>query len=119
MANQHAILLFIDDQPVLSSLQFSLTVEGFQAVDGTTDGMETSLAGALIIDQNYSGDGLATLRHLRSQGCQVPAILLATNPTAALRARANAEGSELVEKPLLDAELSRAIRGLFEKRKVA
>ena len=119
MANQDAILLFIDDRPVLSSLQFSLTVEGFQAVDGATDGMDPALAGALIVDQNYWGDGLTALRHLRSEGCEVPAILLATNPTAALRARAKAEGAELIEKPLLDAELSRAIRGLFEKREVA
>ena len=119
MANREAIMLLIDDRPVLSSLQFSLAIEGFQVVDGGADGIDTSVAAALVIDQNYLGDGLAVLRDLRMQGCKVPAIVLATNPSTGVRARLSALGGELIEKPLLGEELSHAIHSLIDVRKAA
>ena len=119
MINREAILLFIGDRPVLSSLQFSLAIEGLQVVDGAADGIDPSVAAALVIDQTYLGDGVAALRDLRMQGCIVPAIVLATNPNAELCARVNAMCAELIEKPLLGDELSHAIRALLEIRKAA
>ncbi|WP_234032886.1 histidine kinase [Aurantiacibacter arachoides] len=119
MINREAILLFIGDRPVLSSLQFSLAVEGFQVVDAAADEIDPTVAAALVIDQTYLGDGVAVLRDLRMQGFMVPAIVLATNPNAELRARVNAMSAELIEKPLLGDELSHAIRALLAIRKAA
>lgn len=56
---QAAILLFVIDRPLLFSLHFSLTIEGFQTLDGSTPVTDPSAAGVLIIDQDYRGDGLA------------------------------------------------------------
>lgn len=122
MLDRDAVLLLIEDRPFLSSLQFSLAIEGFRIVDaaaGGTDGSPPPLSAVLVIDQSYGGDGLAALRQLRLQGCELPAIALATHPTISLRAGTAALGAELIEKPLLGDELSLAIRTLLEKRKVA
>lgn len=119
MANRNAVLLFIEDQPVLASLKFYLAIEGLQALDGTADGIDPSVAATMVIDENYLGDGLAVLRDLPMQDCKVPAIVLATNPNTGLRNRLNALGAELIEKPLLGDELSHAIHALIETRKVA
>jgi DNA-binding response OmpR family regulator len=119
MANRDAVLLFIEDRPVLFSLQFSLAVEGFQVVDGATDGIDPTVSAALVIDQSYLGDGVAVLSDLRRRGCRIPAIVLATNPNTGLRARLHALGAELIEKPLLGDELSHAIHALLEMRKAA
>ena len=109
-----AILLLVEDRSVLSALRFSLTVEGFEIADGTA-----SPVAALIVDECYGGDGLAVLAALRKQGRAAPAIVLATNPPARLRARIAAMNAELIEKPLLGDELSRAIRAAIEMREAA
>lgn len=109
MTDRDAILLYIADRPVLSSLQFSLAVEGFAVDNGASGSVDPGSARALVIDQNYRGDGLAALRELRAKGCRTPAILIATNPTSRLRASATALGAALVEKPLLGDELTSAL----------
>lgn len=114
-----AILLFVSDGPVLSSLQFSLAIEGFATGEGGGAGIDTSAATALVIDQDYNGDGLATLLAMRAEGCAIPSILLVTNPAAQLRARAAAAGAQLIEKPLLTDELSCAIHAIAAPRKAA
>ena len=122
MMDRDAVLLLIEDRPFLSSLQFSLAIEGFRIVEvaaGGADGSPPPLSAVLVIDQSYGGDGLAALRQLRLQGCDLPAIALVTNPTISLRASTAALGAELIEKPLLGDELSLAIRVLLEKRKGA
>ena len=119
MAYRDAVLLFIEDRSVLSSLQFSLAIEGIHVVDGAADGIDPTVAAAMVIDQNYCGDGVAVLRDFQIQGCRTPAIVLATNPNTRLRARLHAFGAELIEKPLLGDELSHAIRALLEIRKAA
>ena len=119
MIDGAAILLLVEDRSVLSALRFSLSVEGFEIADETAGGVARSIAAALVIDERYRGDGLAALDALRNQACHAPAIILATNPTARLRARIAAMNAELIEKPLLGDELSRAIRVAFEIRKAA
>lgn len=109
------IALLVSDLAVLSSLQFALSVEGF-ALTAAGDDLA---AAALVIDQGYQGNGLAALNALRAQGCAAPAILLATNPTTSLRARAASAGAALIEKPLLGDELSSAITGALQPRKAA
>jgi CheY-like chemotaxis protein len=55
-------------------------------------------------------DGLEVLRRVRARGLEMPAILLTSNATPALRARAAAAGVWLVlEKPIMDGALVNAV----------
>lgn len=119
MISSNAIELFIDDQPVLSSLRFSLAIEGYQVVVGDSSDHDSSSARLLVVDQNYRDDGVAFLAGLRDAGCAAAAIVLATNPGARLRSRVAALGAELIEKPLLGDDLSQAISTRYEARKAA
>lgn len=119
MATEPPVLLYVSDRPVLSSLQFALSIEGFVVVDGAAEGTDPSVAAVLVIDQGYRGDGIASLAVLRANGCAAPAIVLATNPTARLRAQAAAAGAVLIEKPLLGDELTGAISASLETQKAA
>lgn len=119
MAAQPVILLFVGDRPVLSSLQFSLAIEGFDVADGAAGRIEPSAVAALVIDQAFCADAFAMLAAFRSSGCATPAILLATNPTAHTRAQAAAAGAVLVEKPLLGDELTGALHAALEMQKAA
>lgn len=107
-----SILLFMDDDGVLSSLEFSLSLNGFAVADGSK--VDPSAAAALVIDQAYRGDGLALLEALRSADRAVPAVLLATNPTRALHLRATAARAIIVEKPLLGDELTRVLDNILD-----
>lgn len=119
MVGPGPILLFVSDEPVLSSLQFSLAIEGFDTIDGAAQRIDPCAATALLIDETYQGDGWATLSGLRSMGYTAPAFLLASHPSARLRSRATAAGAELIEKPLFGDELGRAIRTAQLTRKAA
>jgi len=107
-----SILLFTDDAGVLSSLEFALSLNGFMVVEGSS--VDPSTAAVLVIDQSCRGDGLALLETIRASGCAKPAVLLATNPTRALRLRAAAADAIVVEKPLLDDELTRVLDSIFD-----
>jgi CheY-like chemotaxis protein len=113
------ILLFESDQPVLSSLQFALVLDGLAAEDGAADGADPSAACCLVVDQRYRSDGLAFLAGLRANGCAAPAILLATNPSGHTRSRAAALGAVLIEKPLLDDELARSLHLIVKSTEAA
>jgi len=119
MVDRTMIRLLVEDQSVLSALRFSLSIEGFEIADRAMAQTAPSAAAVFVIDERYCGDGLAALDALRKQGCRAPAIILVTNPTTRLRARIAAMDAELIEKPLLGDELSRAIRAAFELRKAA
>lgn len=119
MVDPTVIRLLVEDQSVLSALRFSLSIEGFEVADGNEAEIDPLAIAALVIDERYSGDGLAALEALRTQRCHAPAIILATNPTTRLRARVATMDAELIEKPLLGDELSRAIRAAFEIREAA
>jgi len=108
------IALLVDDRAFLSSLQFALSVEGFEVAAAVT-----SAAHALVIDQSYQGNGLSELLALRGRGYTAPAVILATHPTALFRVRAASAGALVIEKPLLGDDLSTAIGGLLEPRKAA
>lgn len=119
MHDDRQVLLFEDDQPVLSSLQFALTLQGFMAVNGDAPGSNLSAASCLVIDQRYRGDGPGFLQELRSSGIGAPAILLATNPTQQLRRHAALRGVAVIEKPLLGDELTDALRAILNSSKAA
>jgi len=100
------VTIFASDPALLSALQFSLTIEGF---DVCVDAEHPSSASCLIIDQKYHGDGLTWLAGLRAHGNASPAILLVTHPDRTVRASATALGARLIEKPLTGNELADAL----------
>ena len=100
------VIIFAGDPALLSALQFSLTIEGF---DVRVDAELHSSASCLIIDQRYHGDGLAWLAGLRARGNASPAILLVTHPDRTIRASAAELGARLIEKPLSGNELTDAL----------
>lgn len=119
MHKDRPVLLFENDQPVLSSLQFALTLQGFKPEDGNAEGANISAASCLVIDQRYRSDGLDFLQELWATGIGVPAILLATNPTERLRRCAASRGAVVIEKPLLGDELTEALHTILNSSKAA
>ena len=113
---QAQIALLVSDVAVLSSLQFVLSVEGFELA---TVGDDLATCAALVIDQEYQTDGLAALRTLREGGNTVPVILLATNPTRVFRARVASADAIIIEKPLLGDALSDTIFHVLQPWKAA
>jgi len=110
------VVLVDDDPAVTHAVQFSFDLEGLE-VRSYRDA-ESLLAnpvlpetGCLVIDQNLPGmSGLSLLERLREDGVQLPAILITTNPRAALRDRAATAGIPIVEKPLLTDALLTTVR---------
>ena len=110
------VILVDDDPAVTHAMQFSFDLEGLD-VRSFRDG-ESLLAagdlpeiGCLILDHNLPGmDGLALLERLRAISVCLPAILITTNPRAALRNRAEAAGVPIIEKPLLTDALLTTVR---------
>ncbi len=117
-----AVILVDDDPAVTHAVQFSFDLEGLD-VRGYRDG-ESLLAcpdiperGCLILDQNLPGmDGLTVLQRLREIGVRLPAILITTNPRAALRDRAASAGVPIIEKPLLTDALLTTVRIALDRQ---
>jgi two-component system, LuxR family, response regulator FixJ len=112
-----SLVLVIDDDPaVLSSLKFSLEVEGFavrafHSGEELLDGRPPPDAACLVVDYKLEAmDGLSLVAELRRRSIDVPAILIASDPPASVRRRAAEAGLEIVEKPLLGDSLIEAIR---------
>ena len=116
MTSDNPVLLFIDDAALLSSLEFALSVVGAKAAAGSALS-DPAAAAALVVDQDCA-QGLERLADLRRK-CATPAILLATNPTPALRASAAELHAILIEKPLLEDELMRTLSLILQSQKAA
>jgi FixJ family two-component response regulator len=113
----HPVVVVVDDDIALrTALAFSLELEGF-SVDARGSGEELlnrplpAGASCLVLDERLPGiGGLETLRALRWRGVELPAVLITTNPRAALRAAARGAGVPIVEKPLVGDALVESIR---------
>jgi two-component system, LuxR family, response regulator FixJ len=117
LAPSRSVVLVIDDDPaVRNSLKFALEVEGFSVQVYSTGaallGEETMPeSGCLVADYHLPEmNGLDLLQLLRERDVMLPAILITSHPTAAIRGRAASAGVHLVEKPLLNDTLFRCIR---------
>lgn len=99
------ILLFVSDAALLSSLEFALSIRGFPVADGLA-AADPSVAAMLVVDQACRGGGFTLLAELRAAGCRVPAVLLVTLSSRALRVAASAADAAILEKPLLDEALA-------------
>ena len=114
-ADQRLILIVDDDEAVLSSLKFSLEVEGFQVLvfRSAEDLLKLPVLPAsscLVVDQKLPGkSGLQLIAELRAHNIPLPAILITSVPSAAVRREAATADVAIVEKPLLGNALSEAI----------
>lgn len=113
-------LIIIDDDPdVLNALRFAFEVDGYAVKTFVTG--EAALAdlpfsaACIIIDENLPGaSGVETAAQMRSKGVTAPMILITTNPSALVRARARAVPMEVVEKPLICDALARKVKQLTD-----
>jgi len=109
------VALVDDDAPLRAALAFDLSTAGFE-VSAFADA-ESAREGdparwrCLITDLRLPGmSGLDLAESLRRDGQNTPAILITTNPSRAVRFRAQAASVEIVEKPLLNGTLVESIR---------
>lgn len=110
------ILLVEQDRAVANALRFSFELDGFNV--RLFDNGEALLAdrpfpvhGCLIIDHSLPHvNGPSLLENLRAAHVTLPAILVATNPSRALRLQAAATGTPIIEKPLLTDALRDSVR---------
>jgi FixJ family two-component response regulator len=119
------VIVVDDDLWVRDSLKFLLEAEGF-AVRAYPGGLEllndTELprGGCLVTDQNMPGmKGLDLVAQLRARDVAVPAILITSDPTAAVSERAAKAGIAIMEKPFLGAALIDRIRDLLSRASAA
>jgi two-component system response regulator FixJ len=117
LAVQIAVVGIVDDEPaVRNSLKFSLEIEGlavavFAGANELLRERDLSRFRCLVVDQNMPGlNGLDLVAELRSRQVPVPIILITSNPSKALIARAEAAGVPIVEKPLLGNTLMDKVR---------
>ena len=102
-----------DDASLLGALAFALEADGF-AVAAFSKARPLLEAppptDCLVVDLRLPDmDGLALIGRLRAGGVHPPAILITTNPDQRCREAAAAALVEIVEKPLMNGELRRAI----------
>lgn len=102
------VFLLDDDAALRRALTFSLEIEGYR-VDSCATGEELvtrvlpELGACLVLDYRLSGmSGLDVLQTLRDREVDLPAILITSNPTPEIHARAARLQAQVVEKPLLD-----------------
>jgi len=119
--NRVLVLVVEDDLAVRSSLAFSLEIEGFKVRSYAT-GEElldvASLDGCdcFVVDQKLPGlSGLDLIAKLRDLHVDAPAILITSNPSAALCRQAEKASVPIVEKPLLGNVLLDRIRDMLDK----
>lgn len=102
-----------DDAAVLASIRFMLEAEGVcvQTYDCAQAVLAADLqeCGCLILDQVMPGmTGLELLAQLRQRGVDLPALLLTSSATPAVRRAAQAADVPVLEKPVFGETLVRA-----------
>jgi FixJ family two-component response regulator len=112
------IVLLEDDAALRAALRFDLVTAGFRVT--TFASAEALLAqdletcACVVTDLHLPAmSGLEAIEDLRTRRCATPTILMTTQPTQAVRARAKAAGALVVEKPILGDRLVKAIRTLL------
>ncbi|CAN5286744.1 hypothetical protein BH10PSE1_BH10PSE1_24930 [soil metagenome] len=113
------IVFIIDhDVAVLSALAFAFEAEGFKTRAFRTtaradESADLTSAACIVLDQDLPDEnGLDYLARLRLEGRARPAILIPSDPPLYLRLEAMDMGVAIVEKPLLDDALFKAVKRL-------
>lgn len=114
---QPPVVAVVDDDPaVCSSLKFSLELEGFQVRTYRSAGEllradDIGGCNCFVIDQKMPGmSGLDLIAQLRVQHISAPAILMISQPSVGLSARAASTRVPVVEKPFFGNTLLDRIR---------
>ena len=122
MPNQGPLIYVVDaDIAVRSSLEFSLEIEGFTTrayADATSFLKEADFSGPSIVIVDFDlpdMTGLDVLDMLRKRGLTPAAILIASVATQALRKRAMALNTPVVEKPFSGDHLIDTVRAAFAR----
>jgi two-component system, LuxR family, response regulator FixJ len=117
------IVAVVDDDPAVgNSLKFSLELEGFTVrIYGSGAALlrasDLAAYDCFVIDQKMPGlSGLETIATLRSRNLSAPAILIVSEPSAMVGARAAAAKVPIVEKPFLGNALVDRIREACGRR---
>lgn len=111
------VVLVDDDAALANAIQFAFELDGLDVrtyPDGETLLRSGDLpeAGCFVLDLHLPGiDGLDLLKVLRARGTRLPAVLITSNPSRELKARARCAGVSLVEKPLLGDALLETVQG--------
>lgn len=113
------MLALVDDDPaVRHALTFAfetagITVAAFSDAESALAAQDRRDWRCLVLDQRLPGiSGLDLLERLRAEGVKTPTILITTHPPRDVKTRAQAAGVEIIEKPLLDNELTRKVRDI-------
>ena len=114
-ADLPTVVVVDDDEDLLAALRFSLELDGLRVVTYRTaeivalDSLPKSNA-SLVLDYRLpAADGLELLSRLREGGIALPAILVTSHASPAVRQIVRAVGAVLIEKPLLGDTLVTAI----------
>jgi FixJ family two-component response regulator len=115
------VLLVDDDLAVRSSLAFNLRTEGYSVRAYATgrellDDPDMPQQTCLVIDLRLPDiEGLKLIEQVRRRADNraLPAILITTNPSAAVRRRAEEAQVPIVEKPLITGTLFQRIHAAF------
>ena len=114
------VVIVDDDEALLNALGFSLETEGYQVRchPSVTDFLRSARpweASVLIIDQHLpDGAGLDLIALVQEAGILAPAILVTTNPSRSVQARAQELHVTLIEKPLLGDTLFSEVHRLSD-----
>jgi FixJ family two-component response regulator len=121
IAARGRVVLIEDDAALGAALKFKLMIEGY-AVDLLTAAeplLERPFPDGrvcLVTDLNLPGvSGLEAVEMLRARGVLAPALLITTQPSPAIQARAAQADAEIIEKPILGERLGEAIRRALDR----
>ena len=119
-------VIVVDDDPaVLNSLKFSLEIEGLSVScyhSGTEllNAVDSLDSGCMVVDYHlFDMNGLELLRKLRDRSISIPALLITSYPSMALRKEAAQAGVRIIEKPLFGNLLLDAIRSTLARQAAA
>lgn len=108
-----------DDQALRHALAFEMSTQGytvqqFPDAEAALDSPDLSPSACLVVDQRLPRlDGLFLIEALRARGAAARAILITSNPARSLSRRCTSLGIPLIEKPLIEDDLSAAVQRAF------
>lgn len=116
------LVAVVDDDPaVCNSLKFSLELEGFRVriYGGGAEllrAVDLAACDCFVVDQKMPNmTGLELIAKLRDRRIAAPAILIISEPSVGLSARAAKANVPIVEKPFLGNTLLERIREACER----
>jgi len=121
MVHEHEPCIFVVACDVVrDSLRFAFEVEGFRVCDygsarALLNAAPKGQPGYLVVDDTLPDmNGVELLRRLREAHVELPALMIVSAPTGAVRSMAALVGICIVEKPLIGDTLVENVRTLAQ-----